>query len=72
MYHQEKPIVVPACGSSMCPFSQFMEVLQPVLDVDFEFECNHDVLYQDGNFVQGLLPTSTTIIFAIFLIYVLL
>ena len=43
--HQEKPIPVPACDDSICPFSRFMEILQPVLDVDFEFECNHDVLY---------------------------
>ena len=24
-----------------------MELIQPVLDVDFHFECNHDVLYPD-------------------------
>ena len=47
VYHQEKPIEVPYCGDSICSFSQFMELIQPVLDVDFHFECNHDVLYPD-------------------------
>ena len=46
--HQEKPIMMPACADYICPFSTFMERLQPVLDVDFEFECNHDVLYPDS------------------------
>jgi len=47
VYHQEKPIEVPFCGDSICSYSQFMELIQPVLDVDFHFECNHDVLYPD-------------------------
>ena len=46
--HQEKPIMMPACADYICPFSTFIERLQPVLDVDFEFECNHDVLYPDS------------------------
>lgn len=46
--HQEKPISMPACGDPICPLSTFIDRLQPVLDVDFEFECNHDVLYPDS------------------------
>ena len=41
--------MVPACADSICPFSKFMEILQPVLDVDFEYECNHDSIFDpDG------------------------
>ena len=45
-------MVVPACADSLCPFSKFMEILQPVLDVDFDYECNHDSIFDPDDSQQ--------------------
>ena len=45
-------MTLPACGDFLCPLDTFMEILKPVLESDFESECNHDSLYPDSKWYE--------------------
>ena len=48
--HMERQVVMPSCGQLLCPLSTFRsKVLQPILEVDFEEICNHELIRPGRN-----------------------
>jgi hypothetical protein len=41
-FHQEKSVVIPACGEELCPLQKFLDSIQDIVDVDFDAVCEYD------------------------------
>ena len=40
--HQERRVVLPACGEELCPLQKFLDSIQDIVDVDFDAVCQYD------------------------------
>ena len=40
-YHQEKRVVIPACGEELCPLNKFLDHTKSIEEVDFYDICNN-------------------------------
>ena len=41
-FHQERPVEIPGCGGLLCPLSNFLDILQPIIDLDWDAICKYD------------------------------
>ena len=41
-FHQEKKVIIPACGEELCPLQKFLDSIQDIVNVDFDEICKYD------------------------------
>lgn len=41
LFHQEKPVIQPACGRQICTLDEFLETYSHLSGLDFEYVCNN-------------------------------